>query len=237
MPYVTMTSGPCPQVMWYGTTGTWITSNGWADPWYAWNQTRTWTTNTTTGIWSDWQSPFITTPATSTNIVTFGSGQPGAWAVPAEQVYRADGRPVFTEDQRTEAEWAEMREIQDIERRIRDRANVEARANAHKLLAMVLTEQQLADYAANRHFDVIGSEGGLYRIHHGTSGNIRRLIDGREVNRLCVHPRLYDHEDNLSYLPTEDCLAAQALALMHDERTAVMTANVHQGVRHLQLAA
>lgn len=219
MPYV---ASPVVNLYSTGTTA------GYIDPWYSWNTTRTWSTNTTTNTWVEWNSPFATTMTSTTNILTFGSGQ----VTPAE-LYRVDGRPVFIEDQRTEAEWAAIREIRETERRIRERANRAARVEASKLLAMVLTKPQMADYQAKKYFDVVGSEGGIYRISHGTSGNISQIVDGREINRLCVHPVLYDDG---GYLPTEDCLAAQALALMHDERGVVNRANVHAGVRHLRAA-
>jgi len=226
-------------------TNAWPSNNGWHDPWYAWNHTQTWSTSTTTNVWVDWNTGYATTTNGTWNqwqtLYSYGSIRVHTMAELNGLRFeydttplRADGRPAFIP---AEEHWDDIRARNEAARlnREADAARVEARANAHKLLALVLSKAQMADYAAHRYFDVVGSEGGLYRIEHGTSGNIRQLVDGQIVNRLCVHPRLRD--DDGGYLPTEDCLAAQALALMHDERGAVNRANVHAGRRHLRAVA
>lgn len=211
--------------------------------WRAWNNSwsQTYSTSTTVDVWQEWNNSWtITTSASTTNQdiwVRWTTGTtsglvPVRNAVPVysmEDLDRESRRP-----QRTEQEWAAIRAENERLRKERDRLQAAARAEAHKLLSLVLSNQQMASYETHRFFDVVGSEGGLYRIHHGTSGNIRQLIDGREVNRLCVHPYLYT---GAGHLPTEDVLAAQALAIMHDERGAVTLANVHQGRRHLRAVA
>lgn len=210
-------------------TGAWPDNSGWHDPWNAWNQQRTWSTTSSTTIWAEWGNTYFTT---TTNGVNFNRLTGRVW--PVDQVVPQN--PVQLNPQPPEEHWNDIRARQEAARIDREANGVfaAARVEATKLLGMVLDGAQMADYAAKRHFDVVGSEGGVYRIFHGTSGNIRQLVDGEIVNRLCVHPRLRD--DDGGYLPTEDCLAAQALALMHDERGAVNRANVHSGRRHLAAA-
>lgn len=219
-----------------------------ADTWQTWVGTGTTSSSNVTisatggtSIWGTWQGTFTRTyTLASTNGALWNDWVVSGVPANAVQVYsmqdlnRESRRP-----QRTEDEWARIRAENEQLRVERDAVQAAARAEAHKLLALVLTKEQMASYETRRYFDVAGSEGGLFRIHHGTSGNIRQLIDGREVNRLCVHPQLWDRDpvgNGAGYLPTEDCLAAQALALMHDELGAVTTANVHQGQRHLRAA-
>lgn len=212
--------------------------------WHAWNTNAS--TTAATSIWGDWNNQWTTT-SSATTIYRVQTWQSWTSTEPI-RVYSMDdvslrfsngyagevARQEIRQD-RTEDEWNDIRARNEARRLDRDADAVQAaaRAQAHKLLAMILTPDQLESYEAHRHFDVVGSAGGVYRIHHGTSGNIRRVLDGAEVNRLCVHPQLWD---NRGYLPTEDCLAAQALALMHDEIGAVSLANVHQGQRLLQAA-
>lgn len=192
--------------------------------WRAWNQTSTAATQTytiRTDVWNNW--------------IQLGDGT-GTVAAYATTLWRPQAAPLV----RSEDEWAEIRAEQERQRAERDKLQTEARGEARKLMEFVLTKEQLAMYDAQRYFEVRGSDGGLFHVHHGTSGNIRQVVEGREINRLCVHPRMLDHRyddgEGAGYLPTEDCLVAQALAIMHDESSLVNTANVHQGPRrHLEL--
>ncbi len=215
--------------------------------WRAWNNSwsQTYSTSTTVDVWQQWNESWtVTTSASTLNQdiwVRWTTGTTtGVVPMPRPiQVHSMEDLDALSRrPNRTEEEWAAIRAENERLRAERDRLQAAARAEAHKLLGLVLTREQMASYEARRFFDVVGSAGGVYRIHHGTSGNIRRLIDGREVNRLCVHPHLYVADDNGGgHLPTEDVLAAQALALMHDEIGAVSVANVHEGQRHLRAVA
>lgn len=142
---------------------------------------------------------------------------------------------------RTEAEWEAIRVENERLRAERDAVQAEARREARRLLEVVLTPEQLKTYDKLGYFDVRGSEGGVFRIKHGTSGNVSQLVDGATINRLCAHPRLLDHRadegEGVGYLPTEDVVLSQALSLMHDELGFVGTANVHAGQRHLRTVA
>jgi hypothetical protein len=199
------------------TSGTTTNSVTISDSWVTWTRD-----NTIVRAWQD---------ETWNHWIQFGNSPPTI----ATPVYNdADLRrvPQAPALVRSEAEWAEIRRENERLRAERDKLQASARAEARKLLEFILTKEQVASYDKNKYFDVVGSAGTVFRVHHGTSGNVRQLVDGREVNALCAHPRLYDDERK-DYLPTEDCLAAQALAIMHDESQFLQVANVHRGPRHL----
>ena len=187
--------------------------------WTAWNQTYSTTTTNYTVMRNNWE----TWVGVGTNL-----------ARPAAAATRLHAPALV----RSEEEWTVIREEQERQRRLRDEQQKDARAEARKLMEVVLSSEQMNEYLTKGYFTVVGSEGGVFRIYHGTSGNLKQVVDGRELNALCVHPRLLDHryeEDGTTgYLPTEDSMIAQAFALMHDELGTVQTANVHRGVRHLR---
>lgn len=113
----------------------------------------------------------------------------------------------------------------------------EAAERATLLLESILTAEQMASYRQSRFFELVGSSGRHWRLHHGTSGNVRQLVQGREVAALCAHPKLRDHgaEERglvVSYLPTQDCLIGQVLHLRNDDEAYIATANVHWGELH-----
>ena len=97
------------------------------------------------------------------------------------------------------------------------RDNSEARGS--RLLREWLSPQQLAQFDANRYFDVVGCETGRrYRIHYGSSSNIDELDDrGRPLICYCFLPRVP--------LVPGDVMLAQKIALETDERTALAVAN------------
>lgn len=199
-----------------------------------------WNTNATGGglltypdVWQQWNTTSITSTQYRVDELTLWQG----WLNDTlRRTLMARPRPAAAPLVRTEAEWDAIRAENERLRAERDRRNAAARAEARKLMAFVLTPAQLESYDRHGYFDVVGSEGSVFRLHHGTSGNVRQLVDGQEINRLCVHPRLLSH-DGEGYLPTEDSLVAQALALMHDEASAVDIANVHAGPRRLRAVA
>ena len=229
--------------------------------WLSWNDVYTTSSSTSTTIWTGWNTEWTSSSNTITVSTSTGNYDPwGAWQ--RDYYLRHQRRTGFYNDPpvihlggpiapaparpqapayiRSEAEWEQIRAENERLRRERDELQKAARAEARKLLAIVLTPAQMDCYLRNQYFDVVGSEGGVYRLYHGTSGNIERVIDGQGVNRLCVHPDLHvrgEAGQHVGYLPTEDSLAAQALAIMHDERGAVLRANVHRGERHLRAVA
>jgi hypothetical protein len=106
----------------------------------------------------------------------------------------------------------------------RDRAQQAVTERAEALLCSLLSEPQRQAYRLHGTFEVIGSEGTVYRIHRGTAGNVEwRHLDGRSGGRLCAHPTLYC--DGGGRLPTADVMLAQMLALSTDELHFLRTAN------------
>jgi hypothetical protein len=80
-----------------------------------------------------------------------------------------------------------------------------------KLLREWLSPEQLAQYDANRYFDVTGCDTGKqYRIRHGVSMNIHE-IDGRG------HPRAGLCIVSVTFLAAGDVMLAQKIALETDE--------------------
>ena len=95
------------------------------------------------------------------------------------------------------------------QRELRARERVLATARGEELLLSMLDENQREAYRQDNVFAVIGSHGTLYRIRHGTSGNVEWIKpDGSFGGRLCAHPSMHE-----SWLPTEDVMLAQVLAL------------------------
>jgi len=87
-----------------------------------------------------------------------------------------------------------------------------------KLLREWLSPEQLAQYDANRYFDVTGCDTGTrYRIHHGASMNVHE-IDGGGYPRAgwCFVPN--------SHLAAGDVMLAQKIALETDENGALAVA-------------
>lgn len=222
------------------TTTTYITANDLT--WDGWvgNNSFTGTTGSAVSVgnghfdpWPQWTTITATTAATFRESQLLWNG----WLNSAGTINLGARRL----PERTEEQWRVIREENERLRAERDRLHAAARAEGRKLLELVLSPAQLLSLDRQGFFEVVGSEGGLFRIYHGVSGNVRQLVGGREINRLCVHPRLLDHRtdegEGRGYLPTEDCLAAQALALLHDELGVVATANVHMGERHLRAVA
>ncbi len=88
-----------------------------------------------------------------------------------------------------------------------------------KLLKEWLSPEQLAQYNANKYFEVIGSDSGKrYRISHGAAMNVHEL-DGAGRPRIgwCFVPK--------GYLVAGDVMLAQKIALETDERGALAVAN------------
>lgn len=191
--------------------------------WNQWANSITVSANTTyanQGVWNNW---------------TGAIGNYGGNLI-ANQVYPAvpQRRPAYDRVARAE----------ELFRRVEsERAyKAEAALKAHETLMGLLTEEQAAEYRERNFFHVRGSRGRLYRIRHGSSGNIRRVRsvdDGdREEAAFCVHS--VTHTDARTaeevglvsgHLPHEDHMIQQMLHLMIDEDEILSKANVHWGTR------
>lgn len=104
-----------------------------------------------------------------------------------------------------------------------------ARAKARELLVGFLDPLQKAQYDETGKFDIVGSDGTLYRIGPGTNGNVEWIdpANGNVKGRLCAHPRAYDSENRR--IPEPDLHLGQLLALTTDERAWLEVANLHRG--------
>ena len=88
-----------------------------------------------------------------------------------------------------------------------------------KLLREWLSQEQLAQFAANNYFEVIGCHSGKrYRICHGNEANIVELDDrARPTSAWCFVPD--------EHLVAGDVMLVQKIALETDERGALEKAN------------
>jgi hypothetical protein len=102
-------------------------------------------------------------------------------------------------------------------------------ARGLNLLQEWLSPDQLAQFNAAGHFDVIGCDTGRrYRIHYGSSMNVEELDDlGRP--RIC-----YCFVTNIPLVPG-DVMLAQKIALETDERAALAMANKFMPNRRLRV--
>lgn len=112
-------------------------------------------------------------------------------------------------------------------------AKAEAKSRAEETLLSLLTPEQRVEYRARRHFHIRGSRGTLFRIMHGSSGNVREVRspdDERGIHAYCAHPAMSVRDEAgriLGQLPHEDAMIHQMLALMADEDAFLAIANRH----------
>lgn len=102
---------------------------------------------------------------------------------------------------------------------------------AEQTLLSLLSKEQVEEYRKSRSFTVRGSRGSRFRVKHGTSGNVVQLDSlGREVAGHCAHPEITVTDSKgqrLGWLPTEDVMLHQMLALSADEESFLAVANTH----------
>ena len=175
--------------------------------WANWTTSATTTTwdNTTggglvNGTWVAWTTTVVNTVATVWD----------AWVVGADGTMYTQPAPE-TEEQRREreralGEWRAEREA--------------AKQRARDLLAAHLDDEQREALERRAAFRVIASDGEEYEIEaRGHSGNVRRIVGGRTVERLCVHAFV-------DGMPDEDHWLEQKLLLEADVETFRRTANI-----------
>jgi hypothetical protein len=103
-------------------------------------------------------------------------------------------------------------------------------ARGLKLLREWLSPDQLAQFNAEKYFDVIGCDTGKrYRIHYGSSMNVEELDDLGRV-RIC-----YCFVTDIALVPG-DIVLAQKIALETDERAALAMANKFTPKRRLSVS-
>lgn len=115
--------------------------------------------------------------------------------------------------QLSDAEAAEFRAVEEQRKAAAKQAQldrVKAVKRAKKLLRSLLSPKQKRELTERQQFSMVGSEGGIYEIRQGRSGNVYRVDkEGRRDMSYCCHPR--------EYVPDEDTMLAQKLALETDE--------------------
>ena len=189
---------------------------------------ETWTGTTSTGAWETWTANTIdctttTSASTDTIWVSWNTSSSTAmttiWSTWSSDVVTIQNdAPVQTPEQRAamEAAWEQQRaENQRAADEAMERRKA-ATARARALLEAVLDHKQREQLAKDRFFEVLARSGKLFRIHHGTHGNVRLVENGREVTRYCAQP--YD-------VPIEDSMAAQKLMIETDEGAFMRVAN------------
>lgn len=148
-------------------------------------------------------------------------------------------RPVETPEER---EARRVREALALFQRVEAErlATQSAAERALGTLLGLLTAEQRDEYAQKGYFHVVGSRGRLYRIHKGSSGNIRRVVsrldEGKGEAAFCVHSkarveRMEELGLTSGHLPHEDHMIQQMLHLQIDEDEILAKANVHWGTR------
>jgi hypothetical protein len=100
----------------------------------------------------------------------------------------------------------------------------EAYDQALALLKRHLSEEQKVTLASSRHFDVLSSEGNMWRIMcYGQSGNVALLYpDGSNQAIYCAHP--------FGHVPDPSAWLTQARILVTDEAAFLRVANCHGGI-------
>ncbi len=209
---------------------------------YTWNVDNTWRTNVTINNIHQYEAGVPLGDGMAAHRRTtdrFVVREP-APVYNMEQVVNMQGQVVRTEAERAHydavmgehyarrAERQREREELVARRRARDEvARIAATARADELLMSLLSPEQVASYVDDQYIDVIGSEGGRFRLYTtmGSSGNVAWLRrNGSVGGRICAHPTMAH-----GYLPMPDILAGQVIALITDERAFCAVANVHQG--------
>ena len=111
-------------------------------------------------------------------------------------------------------------QAQRKERKRQARLDDLAAARAKALLLEHLSDEQRAEYEEHQYFHVLSEGGRLYRIKHGSAGNVYRIgTDGSVEHKFCIHAR--------DSVPHEDNMLAQMLLLRLDEEQFLTVANRH----------
>lgn len=64
-----------------------------------------------------------------------------------------------------------------------------AHTRAEKLLRGFLTREQWREYRQKKAFHTVGQDGASYRVEVGSSRNVVKVVDGKDVMRYCVVPK------------------------------------------------
>lgn len=185
--------------------------------------------------WNTWTGSLTTSNSYTVLPETVWTG----FVTDPQPMYRAAyARPRETEEEiraRLQAQQERLLRAQQREednRRMIEQRRAAAQVAEQTLLSL-LSREQIEEYRKSRSFTVAGSRGSRFRIKHGTSGNVVRLDNrGQEVAGYCAHPELTirgDGGEQLGWLPTEDVMLHQMLAISADEEGFLAVANRHWG--------
>lgn len=140
----------------------------------------------------------------------------------------AEARQAFIDapyEEKTELLRLHKEELDRRRRQAEERAR-NAESRAEQLLKMVIPAEEYERWKHEGEIRVTGSEGGVYVIRGNThEGNVDWYENGERVGSFCAHPRM--RFSNGNRLPLPDAIAAQYLALVHDEWQFIATANVY----------
>jgi len=166
-------------------------------------------------VWLNWNQRYSITSTASTTVAFTDQVVWQSWIV------RSFSQPAQWPPPREPEHLAQARLLADEARKKADARASAARVKARKLLWDHLTDEQRQEATAHKRFHLTTRSGRIFRIKmgEGKHGNIKELVDGREVASYCVAP--VGHE-----LPEEDALLAQKLALDHDELGFLKVANM-----------
>ncbi len=172
-----------------------------SDAWGGWTGSTCTATTTSTTAWRCWTGGTTATTSSITGSVwmrwTASTGDTTI-VLPAAN-YDYSPPPVLTEAEKlVQAEAARKRAEEAAERAEKERIRAEearkqaeeAAARAEKLLLEMLDKQQRKEYAKDKSFHVVGQDGEKYKIKHGWSGHVERVVKGKSVERFCIHPRV-----------------------------------------------
>lgn len=177
--------------------------------WQTWNAVWTGGTAATTAtVWANWNYTISSSTTVTTTYIPWTGWN--TQYVETDEQKQARVRQ-FEVDRAARLQ----REAEQLELR------TAAKARAEELLHMILSEAQVQSAAEHGHFDVIGSEGNIYRIStkEGISGNVRLMdTDNVHIMSFCAHQG--------EALPQADHFVSQMLAIQHDEREFRRIANV-----------
>lgn len=197
-------------------TGTGVVWNNWNNVY--WGGTNTSSTVITNCVWDHWNESYTVTiiPTNSTVTMTSTAISTGVWETwnfrvqesVEQQEARVKAQVAYEQQRRVEREAAMAR------REIEMASLAVANTRAKELLDMLLTPAQQLTLETNKYFDVVGSEGNIYRIwaNRGVANNIELLDkdDNVRILTLCAHAP----QDGI---PHNDHLVAQMLSVQADE--------------------
>lgn len=196
-----VTSAVNPRADWYYSDGTASATTSI----YGWEQA------VSTVVWRAWTS----------NNQTAEIGYEPAWRgdfVPSRPMSAIERAAMQSAERETRRRLERQRRETHRMLKEREKKAIEASRKSRSLLMQYLTDAQREELLEKSYFIVKGSEGGLYAIYKGSSGNVSELKDGKRVSGMCIHPNIWT--------PDFDTMLAQKMHLETDEKKFRKVANI-----------